>query len=509
MKAILRGLAVLLFLAACRPALAADTWLKAQTQHFNVYGAVREADLRTAAADLERYHRLLASVMKVDEKAAVARLDIYLVSGRDDVQRVNPDVDRTVVGFYRAGPGGRAAIVSWNDRDRDEGRRILQHEYAHHFMRQYFPWPYPIWFTEGFAEYFGSTAVNGDTLQLGAAPDMRVRALETQPWISMDALLDARTPTSRGAMLYAQGWLLTHYMLRDPARAEQLQAYFAALRAGQSEDQAFTAAFKTDKTDLQRQLTSYAKSGMTMTIIPIKPLAPTEVVVTALPPSADDLLVDSLRLIRGRRGETDGQAADALKAIEKKAAKYPGDPLAVRTQAHAQQVFGDPAVAVQTLKSLPALQDDPYAQYLLGVSWLAVGRRDPARQTEANGEGKKALARALKLDPTFYPALYRYARTLPADGETVLDALVQASVMAPQVPEIRIDAVIALLRKGEYDGADALIEPLAQAPHADLNVAVAQVLRDEAQAHQAPASDQALVAQARTRLAAMQAQDKP
>ena len=124
-----------------------------------------------------------------------------------------------------------------------------------------------------------------------------------------------------------------------------------------------------------------------------------------------------------------------------------------------------------------------------------------ARLAEATTEGKKALARALKLDPTFYPALYRYSRTLPAGSESVLDALVQAHLMAPQVDEIRIDAVIALLRKGEYDSAAALIDPLAQSPHVNLYVAVAQVLRDKAAAHQAPASDQAMVAEARARLA--------
>lgn len=507
MKAIARGLAVLLLLAVAHPVLAADRWLKATTQHFNVYGESNEAELRAAASDLERYHRLLAGVMHVDDRAATSRLDIYLVGEREDLQKLEPGLDHAVAGFYRAGPGGRAAFATWNGRDRDLARHVLQHEYAHHFMRQNFTWAYPVWFTEGFAEYFATAEVKGDAIQLGGAADMRAQALERQPWISMDALLDARQSSSRGAMVYAQGWLLTHYLLRDPDRAGRLQAYFAALRGGQAEPEAFAAAFKTDKAALQRQLTTYAKSGMTYTVIPIKPLAAEEITVTTLPPSADDLLLDSLRLMRGRRGETDGQAADILASIGKKAARFPGDPLAIRTLAHAQQVFGDPATAVATLKGAQ-IQGDAYGQYLLGVSWLSVGRRDPARQAEAAAEGKKAFARALKLDPTFYPALYRYARTLPSGSDGVLDALVQAHLMAPQVEEIRIDAVIALLRKGEYDTAGALIAPLAQAPHMNLNVAVAQVLRDKAAAHQAPASDQAMVAEARARLATLAADGK-
>jgi tetratricopeptide (TPR) repeat protein len=507
MKALLRGVIALLFMAVCQPALAGE-WRKAQTQHFNVYGEVKESELRTAASDLERYHRLLAAMMKVDDKAAVARLDIYLVSKREDLGQVEPDLDRAVAGFYRARPGGRAAFVSWSSHDRDQARRILQHEYAHHFMRQYFTWSYPVWFTEGFAEYFATTVVVGDTIQLGGATDGQTYLLESRPWMSMDTLLNARSSITRDGMVYPQGWLLTHYLLRDGDRAAQLQAYFAAMRAGKPEAEAFTDAFKTDKGALQRQLTGYAKIGMTVTVIPIKPLAPTEVVITALPPSADDLLLDSLGLMRGRRGETDAQAADALKAIEKKAAKYPGDPLAARTLAHAQQVYGDPAVAVDMFKTLATIQDDPYGQYLLGVSWLAVGKRDPARQAQAANEGNKALARALKLDPTFYPALYRYSRTLRPGSDGELDALVQAHLMAPQVDDIRITAVIALLRKGEYEPAAILIDPLAQSPHVNLNVAVAQVLRDKAAARQAPASDQALTAEARTRLQALEAQAK-
>ncbi|MET3666913.1 hypothetical protein [Caulobacter sp. 1776] len=497
MKWIARGLVALMLLATAPSAFAAAPWIKATTQHFNVYGAMDEAELRTVASDLERYHRLLAGVMHVNEKLAAARLDVYLVAERDDLKAVDPDLD--ALGFYRAGPGGRAAFATWNALDRDQARHVLQHEYAHHFIAQYFTWSYPLWFQEGFAEYFGATTEAGDAWRLGG-PIERLPALEREPWIGMDALLDAQTDAPRRGMVYAQGWLLTHYLLRDPARAEQLQAYFTALREGQVEPEAFTTAFKTDKASLQRQLTTYAKSGMTMTVIPIKPLPAADITVAALPPSAGDLLLDSLHLMRGRRGESDGQAAGYLKAIGKKAAKYPGDPLAIRTLAHAQQVFGDPSVAVELLKSADALNADPYGQYLLGVSWFGVGKRDPARLTEAASEGKKALARALKLDPTFYPALYRYSRTLPEGSDAVLDALVQAHLMAPQVDQIRVDAVIALLRKGEYDSAAALIKPLAQSPHPDLNVAVAQVLSEKALARQAPGGDQALIAEARGRL---------
>ena len=163
-------------------------------------------------------------------------------------------------------------------------------------------------------------------------------------------------------------------------------------------------------------------------------------------------------------------------------------------------MFGDPATAVATLKGADIVKDDPYSQYLLGVSYLSVARRDPGQKAGATADAKKAFARAVKLDPSFYPALYRYARTLPPESETVIDVLVQAHLLAPQVEQIRIDAVLALLRKGEYDTAGALIEPLARSPHMNLNVAAAQVLAESATAHEAPPNDQVLVKEAQGRM---------
>ena len=39
---------------------------------------------------------------------------------------------------------------------------VLHHEYAHHFMLQYFPAIYPGWYTEGFAELIGSSKMMDD-----------------------------------------------------------------------------------------------------------------------------------------------------------------------------------------------------------------------------------------------------------------------------------------------------------------------------------------------------------
>ena len=39
---------------------------------------------------------------------------------------------------------------------------VLHHEYAHHFMLQYFPATYPGWYTEGFAELMGSSKLMDD-----------------------------------------------------------------------------------------------------------------------------------------------------------------------------------------------------------------------------------------------------------------------------------------------------------------------------------------------------------
>ena len=83
-------------------------------------------------------------------------------------------------------------------------------------MAQYFPNAYPVWYQEGFAEYFGATVFNRDgTIDVGRIQMPRLPALSRGAWLSSQQLMNGtveQLPTYQWDQFYAQGWLLTHYL---------------------------------------------------------------------------------------------------------------------------------------------------------------------------------------------------------------------------------------------------------------------------------------------------------
>jgi hypothetical protein len=69
---------------------------------------------------------------------------------------------------YRPSIRGSLAVI---DRSKPEsawdltGEVILFHEYTHHFMLKYAPFPYSAWYSEGFAEYYSSTKFLDDDVE--------------------------------------------------------------------------------------------------------------------------------------------------------------------------------------------------------------------------------------------------------------------------------------------------------------------------------------------------------
>ena len=162
----LLALVSLFFLAT--PASA--EWYEATSNNFIVYSQGSEQEARDFAAKLQRFHFVLSTVRRIPEGRASLKLRVFLLPDRNAVQRVAGGGG--VVGYYVPDARGmmlvgtRRSISGLNDirSHRDESsdidpESVLFHEYAHHFMYQYFPATYPTWYSEGFAEFWGTTAI--------------------------------------------------------------------------------------------------------------------------------------------------------------------------------------------------------------------------------------------------------------------------------------------------------------------------------------------------------------
>lgn len=470
-------------------------WLRAETAHFVIYSDGPESNLRWFAADLEDFDALLRTAHGLDPAAPPARkLDIYLVAGSNDLSRVMPGASDTLAGVYRANLGDIYAVAIRGERGSSHGQRFLFHEYVHHFMLQNFHAAYPAWLVEGYAEYFGATRIEPNRIEIGVAPEGRARNLTSLPWLPLSQVAGLAPPPpgeggrSARAMFYAESWLLTHYMLSDPARKARLADYTVAVSGGADPVTALETALGMDLTAAEKTLRTYLRS--TPGIRYDRPeRAPVSLTLTVLPPSADALLLEGQRL---KSGVPKAEQAAFLQLIRDRAARFPDDRLAQLTLARAEVTFGDRSAGEAILtRRLAVDARDVDALWLMALSRLFAGNADRANRAALYAEAGPWLGKAFAVDPNRYQILFDFAQSrsltpgYPSDN--TLTVLLKAHDLAPQVAPVTLGTARALMKRGRFDAAIALLTPLANNPHGGALAGVAQRLIAQARQGQAAA----------------------
>jgi thioredoxin-like negative regulator of GroEL len=482
------GALSLLFLFAPAPARA--EWLRAESPNFILYGNSSESALRARILLLEDYDRLLRLIVAVRAPPAPNKLHVYIVSGLDDLQLLRP-VTADVAGLYTATPDGIAAFVDGRAQMGDN--EILFHEYAHHFMLQHAPNPYPAWYVEGFAEYFMTARFTPRQIDVGKASPSRVYSIMQSEWLPFERILSGGTQglsRDQRSTYYAQAWLLTHYFYNTPDRQAGLGRLLAALRGGQPREALQSAVGLTPEA-LTVELRRYIRGGritfrrMTRTGAE----APPPVTVTAMPRSADDLILFEAVL---RIGIIEANEQPYLQRIRTAAARHPDDPLAMRVLAHAELLYGDGAAADRLLdRLLAATPNNADLMYLKGMRHLVAAQSDDPPEGAAR-EARQWFSRAHRADANHFQTLYRYAQSLRGErnyvSENTSNVLVLAHQLAPQVSAITMNAAAMMLNRGEFEQAAALLRPLAVDPHDAGLARAAQQLLEQAQARARPGS---------------------
>jgi tetratricopeptide (TPR) repeat protein len=391
----------------------------------------------------------------------------------------------TVAGFYSARP---EAVLAFSQRantglDQDD---VLFHEYAHHFMMQYHATAYPAWYVEGFAEYMMTAQFKPKTIEFGGVNPARGAWVAMGVWIPMRKVLGsetARVKGPEGAMFYAESWLAVHYLFRTPGKVEALNRFLAAQAKGQPRDLAFKEAFGTDYDGFDKELKRYLSGRVTYTIATrASERQAIPVTVTTLPPSADALLLPQAAMRIGFKKE---KSQSLLNQVRTDAVKYGEDPLARKTLARAELLFGDRDAARALLdKQIAATPADAEALYLRGRVELKAcidakeGNCQPARRW---------FGRAFKINDRLVPNLLAYVQCYPLDKlpDNVLDVLLRARELAPQVEEIAVATAMALMHGGYFADAENLLAPVVADAHKNVSSELVQLL-DDARQHRLP-----------------------
>lgn len=478
------------------PAKAA--WQEASSDHFLIYSDQKESDVRDFAERLERYHDAMRFLFNrpAEKTSPSNRVTIYALSSARDVRELAGENNKYLQGFYVPRAGGSFAIIPEVKTGRHEisqSEAVLLHEYAHHFLLSASARAYPLWFAEGYAEFFGTAKFGSDgSVGLGLSSKNRAYELALAPDVPIELLLDTQAyqanKSRRYDSFYGQSWALYHMLHFSAERKGQMDAYLLALAKGKTEIDAATEAFG-DLSQLDRDLASYLKQRKITTYnIPPKYLKTGPINIRRLNAAEAEMI--PIR-IRSKRGVDEEQAAALLPEAREVGAKYPGDPFVQSALAEAEYDAGNDKEAIAAADR--AIAADPNRINAHIQKGYALARMAPDAE-DFDAAWQAARSQFVKVNRIendnpiplmqFYLSYRQQGRTPPA---IAVQGLQRALELAPYDPQLRWMNANQYMTDGKFAWAAATLGPLAYSPHRSSLSEAAQELMKEAEAKAAQA----------------------
>ncbi|MDE1466358.1 hypothetical protein [Aurantiacibacter sp. D1-12] len=262
-KRIFGGFAVIILsIGLTAQTAAARDWYRAESAHFIVYSEDTEQNTREFVQDLERLDEVLRFMTGVGSDEALpesTKVTVFRYGQTSDMAVLAVgNRNAGIGGFFIPRASGAVAFVPrqfnvrrGRSRQQDvdsemllEPRGILFHEYVHYFMFQHRDAPYPLWYSEGYAELYSNLRFEEDGFVIGDVPTWRSASLATIP-IDLEATFDPPRERDRytTGRTYAHGWLIASHLDLNPDRRGQMATYIQAIVAGHPPMEAAEMAF--------------------------------------------------------------------------------------------------------------------------------------------------------------------------------------------------------------------------------------------------------------------------
>lgn len=448
-------------------------WQEARSDHFTVYSNDRPEAVRKLATQLEQFDsalRLLTGAPAMPSSLS-SRVTIFVVDDIGDIRRLIGGGGGRVAGFMQNRASGSVAFVPRRSDGNNpwplSSQTILLHEYAHHFMFQ--NWPngvYPLWYTEGFAEFCANVRFDEDgKLVIGISPAYRAWNMGSSNLLPARMLLKlnpGRLTEDQTATLYARGWLLLHYLLMGKDRPGQLGRYIKAINEGTGADEA--GAVFGDPSRLDRDMTRHAdQRRLPAFTIANDRLAIGDIAVRPL--SSGEAAMMEVR-IRQDRGVSRKAATQLVATARTAAAPYGEDAGVQNILADAEYDAGNHAAAEAAADR--ALRADPrsiHAMIYKGMAMQALAQKDGVTDPARWKAIRDWYRAANKSDPEYAWPLILFYYSFDASGKPATDnaiaGLLYAHALAPFDNGLRILAARLLIQKDRLDDARRTFAPIA------------------------------------------------
>lgn len=464
------------------PSVANAKWLRAESEHFIVLSDATEPEIRKQTEQLEKFVDVVSLLTQRKVMDTPEKLTIYNVATVNDMLNTMPYPAYGVGAYYSPHLRGsylvtpkrlysdgqmlntRRAIVSQSSANADD---VFFHELSHHLMFQNAAYAYPAWYSEGFAEYYGTIDISDDDkVQIGAPQHGRIETYRGN-WVPMKKLLAQRDYADAGEdilSLYAEGWLLIHYCANNKDRGAQMRKYLTDINANVSYAKAAEAFGDLGKLDAE--LKAYGGKS-----IPILTFNFKKGVLVPGPVAIRDMTAAEVALwrhdIKISGGLPQSQAKSFVGEARRAAAASPKDPFGLRLLTETEWFAGNTAEANAAMtRWIAVAPNDPRALMYRGklASEAAKAAKKPANDP-AWAAARADIKAAMKLAPRdprvleAYYATYTDAGVLaPFDAQ---NGLMEALKIVPQDDDLRKEVAADFEARGMFDEAITIIRPAA------------------------------------------------
>ena len=243
-----------------------EAWVEVRSPNFIILSNAGEKQARRTAIQFEQIHTLFREGLAVAQGHPSPVITIFALKDEKSLSELLPD-------YWTKGhmhPSGVFAYRMYQyyaavnlEAQGTNPFATMYHEYYHSLTMPYFP-ELPVWLSEGLADFFGESQVNGNVATMGVADPALIEELRHNKLIPLDVLfhVDASSPyyneENKVSVFYAESWALTHYLMIGDKQThrQMLLDYASALASGSSPDQAAAKAFG-DLKKLQDDLSRY------------------------------------------------------------------------------------------------------------------------------------------------------------------------------------------------------------------------------------------------------------
>ena len=446
-----------------------EKWIRVRSPTFLIYSNTSRRKTTEIGLGFERFRAVFLRLKPGARQRSDLPTSIFIFKNQESYQPYMsspPQRDRALVGQFQPGRFGDLVAVNAYPRQ-GEALPVVYHEYVHSLVAQNIPQA-PLWLNEGLAEYFSTFRFRGEKVEVGRLVPEHLRWLRNHSFIPLQRLVEINHSSpeyrdgDRGG-LYAQSWLMVHYLLvGGEVSSQNVPGFLRLLDYGERVGPALQESFGMDAETFEKKLRGYVNSqSMSFYTISLADLGPEP----------------ELEVENAARSEVLYQLGTLLTDLSHEVAGA-----AQRADDHLRAALADDTVAGDAYASLGWLEElhgeaakaeSLYTEAMEREptwwrSWALCGRFF-SRRLDTNGSdpdaddlanARSAFRRAVRLEPGFgeawalLGATYLHEANAADEGLAALD---KAHLLMPERPDVVYNLLFVQLTAGNVSEARRLL----------------------------------------------------